>query len=43
VATAEASFSKLKIIKYYLRNTMTQTWSCDLAVVSIEKKLANSF
>jgi len=43
VATAEAFFSKLKIIKYYLRNTMTQTRSCDLVMVSIEKKLANSF
>ncbi|KYN37668.1 hypothetical protein ALC56_07867 [Trachymyrmex septentrionalis] len=45
MATTEASFSKLKIIKNYLRNkhTMTQTWSCNLAVISIKKELANSF
>ena len=38
-----ATFSKLKIIKYYLRNTMMQPWSCDLAMMSIEKELVNSF
>jgi len=42
VAIAEASFLKLKIIKNYLRNTMTQTRSCDLAMISIEKELANT-
>ncbi|KYN27433.1 hypothetical protein ALC57_03142 [Trachymyrmex cornetzi] len=42
VATTEASFSKLKIIKNYLRNTMT-TRSCSLAMISIEKELVNSF
>ncbi|KYN10228.1 hypothetical protein ALC57_17643, partial [Trachymyrmex cornetzi] len=43
VATKEVSFSKLKIIKNYLRNTMTQTRSCSLAMISTEKELVNSF
>ncbi|KYN21509.1 hypothetical protein ALC57_06123, partial [Trachymyrmex cornetzi] len=43
VVTAEVSFSKVKIIKNFLRNTMTQTRSCDLAMISIKKELANSF
>ncbi|EFN61581.1 Zinc finger MYM-type protein 1, partial [Camponotus floridanus] len=42
VATGEASFSKLKLIKNYLRSTMTQTRLSDLAILSIEKELANN-
>ncbi|KYN16074.1 hypothetical protein ALC57_11683 [Trachymyrmex cornetzi] len=41
VTTTEASFSKLKIIKNYLRNTMMQTRSCSLAMISTEKELVN--
>ena len=41
VATIETSYSKLKI-KNYLRNTMTQTQSDDLAMISVEKELDNS-
>lgn len=37
-ATAERSFSKLKIIKNYLRTTMIQNRLSDLALISIEKK-----
>ncbi|EFN62342.1 hypothetical protein EAG_09710, partial [Camponotus floridanus] len=40
-ATAEASFSKLKIIKNYLRSTMMHTRLSDLAMISIEKEMAN--
>lgn len=36
VATAERSFSKLKLIKSYLRSTMCQMRLSDLAVLSIE-------
>ncbi|KYN29179.1 hypothetical protein ALC57_01301 [Trachymyrmex cornetzi] len=43
VVTAKVSFSKLKIIKNFLRNTMTQTQSRDLAMISIKKELTNSF
>lgn len=35
-ATAERSFSKLKLIKSYLRSTMTQMRLSDLAILSIE-------
>lgn len=35
-ATAERSFSKLKLIKSYLRSTMAQTRLSDLALLSIE-------
>lgn len=42
VATGEASFSKLKLIKNYLRNTMTQTRLSDLVIISIESELANN-
>ena len=38
VASAERSFSKLKLIKTYLRSTMTQERLSNLAVVSIEHK-----
>lgn len=37
VASAESSFSKLKIIKSYLRTTMSQERLTDLAIISIEK------
>ncbi|XP_065668169.1 zinc finger MYM-type protein 1-like [Hydra vulgaris] len=40
VASAERSFSKLKIIKNYLRNTIGKERSSDLAIVSIEAKAA---
>lgn len=36
VASGERSFSKLKIIKNYLRNNMTQERLTDLAIISIE-------
>jgi Domain of unknown function (DUF4371)/hAT family C-terminal dimerisation region len=40
VATAERSFSKLKLIKNYLRSTMSQERLNGLAMLSIEKKIA---
>ncbi|XP_070055245.1 uncharacterized protein [Nicotiana tomentosiformis] len=39
VASAERSFSKLKLIKSYLRSTMSQNRLNGLAILSIEKKL----
>lgn len=39
VATAERSFSKLKIIKNYLRSTMGQTRLSNLAIISIESDI----
>lgn len=39
VATGERTFSKLKIIKTYLRNSMTNNRLSDLAIMSIEKDL----
>ncbi|KAK4874650.1 hypothetical protein RN001_014010 [Aquatica leii] len=36
IATAERSFSKLKIIKKYLRSTMGQNRLSNLAIISIE-------
>ncbi|XP_020270584.1 zinc finger MYM-type protein 1-like [Asparagus officinalis] len=39
VASAERSFSKLKLIKSYLRSTMSQERLNGLAMISIEKKL----
>lgn len=39
VATAERSFSKLKIIKNYLRSTMGQNRLSNLAIISIESDL----
>ncbi|KAK4729430.1 hypothetical protein R3W88_022418 [Solanum pinnatisectum] len=39
VASAERSFSKLKIIKSYLRSTMSQERLSGLAILSIEKEL----
>ncbi|XP_065651062.1 uncharacterized protein LOC136079264 [Hydra vulgaris] len=42
VTTCERSFSKLKIIKNYLRSTMGQERLSCLAVVSIEHEVANA-
>ncbi|XP_065654737.1 zinc finger MYM-type protein 1-like [Hydra vulgaris] len=42
VVTCERSFSKLKIIKNYLRSTMGQERLSCLAVVSIEHEVANA-
>ena len=39
VASAERSFSKLKLIKNFLRSTMTQERLNDLAILSIESEL----
>jgi len=39
VATAERSFSKLKIIKTYLRSTMSQERLDGLAIISIEQRV----
>lgn len=41
VATGEASFSKLKLIKSYLRTTMSQERLSSLATISIEKEMLN--
>ena len=38
VASAERSFSKFKLIKSYLRSTMSQEKLSGLAVLSVEKK-----
>ena len=40
-AECERSFSALKRIKTYLRSTMTEQRLTDLAILSIEKELAN--
>lgn len=40
VASAERSFSKLKLIKTYLRSTMGQDRLCGLAIFSIENERA---
>ena len=40
VASGERSFSKLKIIKNYLRTTMTQNRLVSLSILSIEKEIA---
>jgi hypothetical protein len=42
MAYAERSFLKLKIIKKYLRSTMTHIRLSSLAVQSIEKKIAEA-
>ncbi|CAO2822853.1 unnamed protein product [Amaranthus hypochondriacus] len=39
VASAERSFSKLKLIKTYLRSSMSQERLNNLAILSIEKEL----
>ena len=41
IASAEGSFSKLKITKNYLRITMTQDRLSNLATISIEAELLN--
>jgi len=41
VASAERSFSKLKIIKNYLRNSMGQDRLCGLSLLAIEAARAN--
>jgi len=40
-ATCERSFSKLKIIKNYLRSTMAQERLSNLTIISIEQELAS--
>ncbi|XP_073491308.1 uncharacterized protein [Aquarana catesbeiana] len=40
VASCERSFSKLKLIKNYLRSTMGQARLSDLAILSVESELA---
>jgi hypothetical protein len=42
VAHGERSFSKLKIIKNYLRSTMSQNRLTNLAVISIEKEICEA-
>ena len=42
VATCERSFSKLKLIKNYLRSSMEQERISDLAIISIEHALVNT-
>jgi len=42
VATAERSFSKLKLIKSYLRSTMSQERLNGLAIISIERELVRN-
>ena len=42
IVTAERSFSKLKLIKNYLRSTMSQSRLVDLALLSIESELART-
>jgi hAT family C-terminal dimerisation region len=41
VATNERVFSKLKIIKTYLRSSMGQERLCNLAIISIEQDILN--
>lgn len=41
-ASAERSFSKLKLIKTYLRNSMGQDRLRNLAILSIENSMARS-
>lgn len=41
-ASAERSFSKLKIIKNYLRTTMIQERLSDLAIISIENEICEN-
>lgn len=43
VATCERSFSKLKLIKSYLRSTMSQTRLSSLSILSIEKERKVNF
>ncbi|KAL3852093.1 hypothetical protein ACJMK2_015779 [Sinanodonta woodiana] len=41
VASCERSFSKLKLIKNYLRSAMSQTRLTDLAILSIEREFSD--
>ena len=43
VASAERSFSKLKLIKSYLRSTMSQERLSRLAILPIEKEMLAEF
>ena len=43
VATAERSFSKLKLIKNFLRSSMSQDRRSGLALLSVENKRAKNF
>jgi len=40
-ATAERSFSKLKLVKNYLRTTLNQEKTTNLAIISIEHEIVN--
>ncbi|XP_065675530.1 zinc finger MYM-type protein 1-like [Hydra vulgaris] len=42
VATCERSFSKLKLIKHYMRSTIGQERLSSLAIISIENEVANN-
>ncbi|KYN07207.1 Zinc finger MYM-type protein 1 [Cyphomyrmex costatus] len=42
VATGERSFSKLKIIKNYLRSTMKQERLTNLSIISIEREISRN-
>lgn len=42
VATGGASFSKLKINKNYLRNSMEEARLNDIAIISFERDIANA-
>jgi len=37
VVTAERSFSKLKLIKYFLRNSIVQDYLINIAILNIEQ------
>lgn len=41
-SSAERSFSKLKIIKNYLRNRISQERLCGLSMISIEKAISDT-
>lgn len=41
-ATAERSFSRLKLLKTYLRSTMTEDRLSNLAILSIERNIAQT-
>ena len=41
VATRERSFSKLKLVKIYLRSQMSQLRLSSLAMLSIEREVSN--
>ena len=41
IATCERSFSKLKLVKTYLRSSMSQLRLTNLAILSVEREIAN--